>query len=94
MISLKSVYTLWAYALTVLMVAVYFTNFNLAIFNSDFDLSDEESIQKISNITYDKEIDSYKLEIKECNQNPNESRQNYCRKDDIKEILRYEVKIA
>ena len=63
LISLKSVCTLWAYALTVLMVAVYFTNFNLAIFNSDFDLSDEKSIQKISDITYDQEKDGYNVHI-------------------------------
>ena len=73
------------------MIAVYFTNFNLTIFNSDFCISDYESILKISDIGYKEDerkyipkIIGYERSIDEIMQRPQK----------IRNLLKSEINIA
>lgn len=42
LISLKSLRILWAYGITIIMITVYFANFNLSIINNEFEYSNSK----------------------------------------------------
>ena len=95
LVSLKSVFTLWAYVLTVLMIFVYCAYFNLTIFSSDVCISDYESILKISDIRYKEDERKYIIEIIGYERSIDEFKQKLKKMEDIiQKVIEDHINIA